>query len=36
MVDGKFIKRNGKLLTVDEEGIKKELRQASQNFWLGK
>lgn len=36
MVDGKFIKRNGKLLTVDEEGTKEELRQLAQNFWLGK
>lgn len=36
MVDGKFLKRNGKLLTVDEEGIKEELRQAAQKFWLGK
>ncbi|MDF2672519.1 MAG: amidohydrolase [Clostridiales bacterium] len=36
MVDGKFIKRNGKLLTVDEEAIKEELRQVAQKFWLGK
>jgi hypothetical protein len=36
MVDGKFIKRNGKLLTVDEESIKEELRMAAEKFWSGK
>lgn len=36
IVNGKFIKRKGILLTVDEEKIKDELKQASQDFWLCK
>lgn len=36
MVNGSFLKRNGALLTLDEEGIKEELRKAADNFWKGK
>lgn len=36
MVNGKILKRNGVLLTLDEEGIKEELRLAAQDFWKGK
>lgn len=36
IVNGKLLKREGKLLTVDEEGIKEALREAAQNFWIGK
>lgn len=36
MVNGKFLKRSGKLLTIDEEVVKEELRQAAQKFWSGK
>lgn len=35
MVNGKFLKRNGKLLTVDEQSIKEEVRKAAQKFWTG-
>ncbi len=33
MVNGKLLKENGKLLTLDEEAIKAELREASEEFW---
>jgi hypothetical protein len=33
MVNGKFLKKNGKLLTIDEESIKEEIRQATEKFW---
>lgn len=33
MVDGKFLKRNGKLLTLNEEKIKREIREKAQKFW---
>lgn len=36
MVNGSFLKRNGKLLTLDEEGIREELQEAADNFWKGK
>ena len=36
MVNGKFLKRNKKLLTVDAERIKKELREKAARFWTGK
>lgn len=33
MVDGKFVKRNGRLLTLDEDEIKEDLRGKAQRFW---
>lgn len=36
MVDGKFLKRDGKLLTVDAAAIKAELRDKAARFWTGK
>lgn len=33
MVDGKLLKEGGKLLTLDEEAIKAELREATAEFW---
>jgi cytosine/adenosine deaminase-related metal-dependent hydrolase len=33
MVNGKMLKENGKLLTLDEEAIKAELREATEEFW---
>lgn len=36
MVDGRFLKRDGRLLTVNEEAVKREVRQAAQTFWSGK
>ena len=33
MVDGKFLKRNGKLLTMNEENAKEEIKQATKKFW---
>ncbi len=36
MVDGKFLKRDGKLLTVDAVAIKAELRDKAARFWTGK
>jgi 5-methylthioadenosine/S-adenosylhomocysteine deaminase len=35
MIDGKFVMEDGKLLTLDEEAIKAELREASVKFWKG-
>ena len=35
MVDGKFLKRDGRLLTIDENAVKAELRIAAQRFWTG-
>jgi cytosine/adenosine deaminase-related metal-dependent hydrolase len=36
MVDGKFLKRDKKLLTVDAGAIKAELRAKAARFWTGK
>lgn len=36
LVDGKFLKRDGKLLTVDADRIKNELREKAARFWTGK
>lgn len=36
MVNGRFLKRDGSLLTVDEEEVKAKLRTAAQNFWTVK
>jgi len=36
MVNGQFLKRNGKLLTIDEEQAKKEIFEATNRFWTGK
>lgn len=36
LVDGKILKENGKLTTLDKEQIKEELRQVAAKFWVGK
>jgi len=33
MIDGKFVLRNGELLTIDEEKIKAEIRTTAEKFW---
>ncbi|WKY46877.1 amidohydrolase family protein [Eubacteriaceae bacterium ES3] len=33
MVDGKWLKRNGKLLTINAVEVKEEMRSAAQGFW---
>jgi 5-methylthioadenosine/S-adenosylhomocysteine deaminase len=35
MVNGKFVMEDGKLLTLDEEAIRAELREATLKFWKG-
>ena len=36
IVDGKFLKRDGKILTVDAKSVKEELRAKAARFWTGK
>jgi 5-methylthioadenosine/S-adenosylhomocysteine deaminase len=35
MVDGKIVSRDGELLTLDEERIKADVREAASEFWAG-